>query len=1009
MEATQRIPPEGRGDDALIRRLEEAARRSPRHERYRTLEEIGRGGMGRVLRVFDLYLQRVLAMKVVELAPGEGSDDEREHRRRLARFVEEARLTSRLGHPGVVPVHEIAVDEDGRLYFTMPLVRGQTLRRVFQLVWMRRHGWTATRAVGVLLKVCETVAFAHSHGVIHRDLKPANVMVGPFGEAYVMDWGLAKLEGRAEGGSIVGTPAYMAPEQAAGDAGQVGPLSDVYSLGAMLYELLAGHMPHEHSIGDGVGVDPQRVLAAAPTPLEDLDVDPPPELVAICEKAMQRDPGDRYASAMAMADDLRAYLENRVVAAHATGWIARTRTWMRRNRAFAAALQLFLLVGAVGLALFVSTQRANVRVLAAEVQQTRRKEYAASLRAIELSLRVRELGDAQRRLAACDPALRGWEWSHLALSADTSLHRLRSGGDRGEIRAVALHPDGRTCATAAEDGIVSLWDVATGERLESFPAADDVIIEIAYDGAGETLAFASWGGDLRLRDLATGKSRSLNSADGLGWCGVAFSSDGTRFAAARMDGDLFVWDTRQETEPAILTDPTTDVQTALAFEPGSMRIAVVRDREVVLVDAERRETVASHGFETTPVALAFHPDALVIAVGTASGAIFLLDTRDLSPIRSMQAHPRGVRSLAFSGDGSRLFSGSFDATIRAWDPETLELVAELLGHTEEVNSLAADRTGSVLVSGSDDRSARIWDPTRSSETRLLGHSERATALAYAPDGSRLATAGHDRTVRIWDPGDGRLLRTLPTSDVVDCLAWSPAGGLLAFGTGDGRVRLVDAESGEGERALLGHESYVTSLVFDPGGARLVSRSDDQTARVWDVASGRTLHTIRDLDFRLASVAIDPGGTRVFLGEYDGRILVHDLATGDKIGELAGPSAVDALVFSPDGTMLASACLIDSEIVLWDVATGTILRRLIGHDGRIASLAFDASGHRLASGAHDHTVRIWDADFGDLLLTLRGHAGEVAAVAFRPDGSQLASASWDESAVLWLASPTPPPP
>ncbi|HUR28964.1 MAG TPA: serine/threonine-protein kinase, partial [Planctomycetota bacterium] len=303
--------------DQLLARLEQHA---PRTSRYQSHGEIARGGMGAILEVWDEDLRRSLAMKVI-LGRGEtasGSKTPRDQKL-LARFLEEAQITGQLDHPGIVPVHELGLDSEGHVYFTMKLVKGRELEEIFELAFEGQEDWNETRALGVILKVCEAMAYAHQKNVIHRDLKPANVMVGNFGEVFVMDWGVARLlgetdthdlrlqtagttvalatertahEGTADSplytmdGDIVGTPAYMPPEQARGDLQQLSARSDVYSIGAMLYHLIARHMPYcppgEKMTNHGVLTE---LLHGSPAPLETVRADIPPALVAICEKA----------------------------------------------------------------------------------------------------------------------------------------------------------------------------------------------------------------------------------------------------------------------------------------------------------------------------------------------------------------------------------------------------------------------------------------------------------------------------------------------------------------------------------------------------------------------------------------------------------------------------------------------------------------------------------------------------------------------------------------------------
>jgi len=382
----------GQGQAVSEEFLDELRSTSSPPSRYAIQDELARGGMGAIHRVYDRGLRRDLAMKVVLAKKwgGEASTPSRDPQK-LRRFLEEAHVNGQLDHPGVVPVHELGINEQGEVYFTMRLVEGRDLGEIFELVRGEKEGWNRTRALNVILRACETMSFAHSKGVIHRDLKPSNVMVGRFGEVYVLDWGLAKVKGRQDernlhirtpgdsaepaesalltmDGTVVGTPAYMPPEQAKGNLGELGPRSDVYSMGAILYELLSGRPPYADK-----GGSPYAVLSALtqgpPRPAHQLAPSVPAELLAVCERAMARRPKERYADMQELAEDLRAYLEQRVVSAYETGAMAELRKWVRRNRGLSAALAGAFVLALVGLVVSTFLKQeadANARVAQAE-------------------------------------------------------------------------------------------------------------------------------------------------------------------------------------------------------------------------------------------------------------------------------------------------------------------------------------------------------------------------------------------------------------------------------------------------------------------------------------------------------------------------------------------------------------------------------------------------------------------------------------------------------------------
>ncbi|MBL9077329.1 MAG: SUMF1/EgtB/PvdO family nonheme iron enzyme [Planctomycetes bacterium] len=424
-------------------------------QRFVVEGQVGQGGMGAVLRIHDRYLNRRLAMKV--LLERTAPTDEQERRlanQLLGRFLEEAQVTSQLDHPGVVPVHELGLDQNGKVFFTMRLVKGRTAGELFAESFAGAADWPLTRALEIVLKVCDTMAYAHEKGVLHRDLKPSNVMVGRFGEVYVMDWGLAKVVGEQDrhdlriakdpdsgasrldtarrrdatdqqsslvsmDGQQLGTPSYMPPEQARSE--ELDQRADVYAIGAMLYELLTGRAPYTTP---GVRKPAYRILEdvveAPPKRIEDVQTAVPAELVAITERAMARDREDRYPTVVALAGDLRAFVAQRTVRAYRTGPLVELRLWMRRNRALAASIAaavLFLLLGILStgaVLLKVAEQRARFQAISDDYDQLGLGVSLRRLMAVEQTLGLPKPSDqgsldewlaAARRLLRAKPAV----------------------------------------------------------------------------------------------------------------------------------------------------------------------------------------------------------------------------------------------------------------------------------------------------------------------------------------------------------------------------------------------------------------------------------------------------------------------------------------------------------------------------------------------------------------------------------------------------------------------------
>ncbi len=498
----------------------------PDDPRFEVRRELGRGGMGVVYEVFDNDLGRALAMKVVRAGSGTTSE-QRSALRRLSRFVEEAEITGRLSHPGIVPIHERGVDAEGRVFFTMPLVEGQGFDEILDELQRPDAAWTLAGALEVIRKVCDTMAFAHDRGVVHRDLKPSNVRVGRFGEVYVMDWGLARALDRADErdlrldesggddgalltmeGDVVGTPAYMSPEQAFGELERLSPQSDVYSVGALLYHLLAGRAPY----ADGGGTPTaratlERLRAGPPEPLADA----PPELIAVCERSMARRPESRYAGMQAMARDLSAYVEGRVVAAYESGGWAELKKWIGRNRRFAVALAAAVLIAFVGLVLLLWQQAERNREERLAADRFRLESFLEELDELwpltpeqvpRLEAWLRDARELASREGAHRARLARLEGTESAEDARRSLAEFRVSLDRlvaegGAIAEIAERLEfARSVRARTVDAHAGAWRAAAEHYRERYPSDSPPLnpqvglIPLGADVASGLLEFA---------------------------------------------------------------------------------------------------------------------------------------------------------------------------------------------------------------------------------------------------------------------------------------------------------------------------------------------------------------------------------------------------------------------------------------------------------------------------------------------------------------------------------------
>ncbi|MBI4512127.1 MAG: serine/threonine protein kinase [Deltaproteobacteria bacterium] len=925
-------------------------------EDYTVHGEHARGGLGRILRAHDNHLNRPVALKQL-LRGGPGAE---------LRFLREVRITARLQHPGIVPVHAAGRFPTGEAFYTMKMVSGRSLR---EIISEKKALDERLALLPHVIAVAETIAYAHDRQVIHRDLKPSNVMIGPFGETVVIDWGLAKdlsdhrdddvpvgpyrvtSEGQTMAGTVMGTPMYMPPEQARGDT--VNERADVYSIGALLYDLLAGGPPYPD--GDSSAVL-ARVLAGPPVPLEKRQPRVTKDLVAIVRTSMARNPAERYPSARELATDLKRFQAGQLVSAHEYSLLGRMARWVQRHRTLVrlamASMLVLVLIGAASVQRIVKARHEAERQQ--RIAESARKE--AERRSNDLTL-VQARSSLDRDPTAALAWIKTYpinadNWREArgivydALSLGVSRHVMR--GHEGTVTYLAMSPDGTKVASASHDYDVRIWDVATGECVGIFPQGAALNF-LTFAPDGNTVAAGGENGGVRLFSSKTGAARRLGGKTV--FHDAVFTSGGDRLIAAGADGVARMWEVSNGKE------------TALRGHGGAI------------------------------LALAVAPRGDLLATASEDRSIGLWDTATGSRLAMLVGHEGAVDDLAFSAKGDLLVSASADLTVRAWDVQGRK-GRILTRHQGAISQVAVSPDGTCAASASIDKTVHACE-VGTGRCKVISVPGEVYTVAFAPGSRMMAYAGLDGTARLWSRGNESTQQVLRGHrSAIYHVLFSPDGSFLATGSDDKAVRIWGVQP-ENSRVFRGHEDDVRHVVFSPGGAVLASSGRGSTVHAWGLTAGDA-RAFRGHDGPVGPIHFSPDGNTLASVGFDKHVRLWDTRTGDSRAFPTGELLWDG-AFSPDGTMFLAGGD-NGGTWLLDVSRG-ITRVLRGHDGAVRSVAFSPDGKWAASGGNDGIVRLWDLATGQP-TELAGHGALVERVAFSPDGNLLASASWDKTIHLW---------
>jgi WD40 repeat protein len=974
--------------------------------------------MAVVYQARQVELRRLVALKMILAGPHAGPNE-------LARFQREAEAVARLQHPHIVEIYDMG-EHQGRPFLALEYLDGGNLAQQLD-----GKPLPPRLAATLVHKLARAINAAHRAGIIHRDLKPANVLLSsaaplcerPLNEVVpkIADFGLAKQmddgDGQTQSGTILGTPGYMAPEQASGKGGAVGPATDIYALGAILYECLTGRPPFSAETPlDAV----LKMLSQEPAAPRSLVPGCPRDLETVCLKCLRKEPAERYATAEALAEDLGRFLAGKRVLARRLTRPERMIRWVRRRplrSALVVLLAVALVWGGVRFGPGLYLRAANRGLLAVESPDS---GVTVRLRAEGRPDAIAEAGQTVT-LPAGDYSLVlegnavGWELAeervmvprgerqvvHVRPTPEGVIRRLE--GHTGPVHGLAVSPDGRLALSASGypdgDETLRLWDLRSSKEVRRLEGHKGQVMCVAFAPDGPWAASGGADSTARLWDVATGQEVRTFRGHTQELSAVAFSPDGQQLLTSSHDGTVRLWDVGSGEQVGLFDDHVGGVSWA-AFTPDGQR-------------------AVSSGLDST---------------------VRLWDLASGLEVRRFTADGQTTECAAVSPDGKLVAAPGFDRCIRLWDLTTGRLARRLIGHGNIVSTVAFSPDGRRLVSGSMDRTVRLWDVASGAQLHVFeDHADGIRAVAFAADGWRVLSGGggtfdnatfqrgSDFAIRVWGvphalaASTGPLavpaleIRRFESRDVrgVNTAVVSPDGHWLAADGPEAVVRLWNLATGAERGRLVGHTAKVWTIAWSADSRRLLTGGDDGSVRLWNMQTGTELIRCLGHQGRIWTVALSPDGQRALSGGADRSVRLWDVASGQELVRFRGTAGeVRRVAFAPDGRTALSCSSNETPLRLWDlrdlpslgpaVDINKPLRLLEGHTRGVLSVAFSPDGRRAVSGSQDGTVRFWDVETGKQERKFERHTEPVECVAFSSDGQRVLSGSSDGLALCWEA-------